>query len=110
MKFEAFPKANDQHNSEYNKLAKELFTGDAQLVHVKCEDPDGWAKIQAKIAARNQPKEDALASTSSDDPHLYVEKINMKEIDRLHCHIRAIDNDCHIVPQGSMKMNQKHEV
>jgi radial spoke head protein 9 len=34
----------------------------------------------------------------------------MKEIDRLHYHVRAIENDCAIVPIGSHKLTTKHEV
>ena len=41
---------------------------------------------------------------------LYKIKIDLKEIDRLHYHVRAIENDCHIVPKGSVKLNSKHEV
>jgi radial spoke head protein 9 len=34
----------------------------------------------------------------------------LKELDRLHYHVRAIENDCHIIPQGSVKLTPKHEV
>jgi hypothetical protein len=39
-----------------------------------------------------------------------IVKINLKEIDRLNYHLRAIENDCHIIPQGAMKLTVKHEV
>ena len=53
---------------------------------------------------------DPLASTEEEDPASKIIPINCKEVDRLHYHIRAIENDCHIVPQGSMKLTSAHEV
>jgi radial spoke head protein 9 len=53
---------------------------------------------------------DPLESTEEEDPENLIVKINLKEIDRLHYHVRAIETECHIVPQGSMKLNHKHEV
>ena len=44
------------------------------------------------------------------DPEALIVRINFKEIDRLHYHVRAVENDCHIVPHGSMKLTPKHEV
>ena len=51
-----------------------------------------------------------MASTEDDDPDSLIQKVDFKEIDRLHHHVLAIENDCHIVPQGSMKLTGKHEV
>jgi len=53
---------------------------------------------------------DPLASTEEEDLNAKIIPINCKEIDRLHYHICAIENDCHIVPQGSMKLTPAHEV
>jgi len=39
-----------------------------------------------------------------------VVKINLKEIDRLLYTVLAIENDCHIIPQGSMRLTESHEV
>lgn len=62
----------------------------------------------------NKPKpiieRDPLASTEEEDPESLIVKRDLKEIDRLHYHVRAIENDCHIIPQGSMRLNEKHEV
>ena len=41
---------------------------------------------------------DPLASTEEEDPEATVIRIDLKEVDRLHYHIRAIENDCHIIP------------
>ena len=53
---------------------------------------------------------DPLASTEEEDGADKEALINLKEIDRLHYHVLAIENDCHVVPMGSMKLNCKHEV
>lgn len=51
-----------------------------------------------------------MASTEEEDPESLIVKIDLKEIDRLFYHVRAIENDCQIVPHGSMRLNEKHEV
>lgn len=51
-----------------------------------------------------------LSSTEEVDPESLIVRINLKEIDRLLYHVRAIENDCHIIPQGSVKLTPKHEV
>jgi radial spoke head protein 9 len=49
-----------------------------------------------------------LASTVEEEEEIV--KINLKEIDRVHFHVLAIENDCHIIPQGSFKLTASHEV
>ena len=63
-----------------------------------------------KTESKTQLEKDPLASTEEEDPEAQVVRIDLKEIDRLHYHVRAIENDCHIIPQGAMKLNSKHEV
>ena len=53
---------------------------------------------------------DPLASTEEEDPKALIIPVNCKEIDRLNYHVRAIENDCHIIPHGSMKLTPAHEV
>lgn len=73
-------------------------------------------KSQEEQEAERQAREAKLAektsldSTEEEDPESLVVKVNLKEIDRLHYHIRAIETDCHIIPQGSMKLTVSHEV
>jgi len=78
------------------------------LVHKKVQDD---SKANSKAAQGKALKErDPLESTEEEDPEALIEKIDLKEVDRLLYHIMAIENDCAIVPQGSMKLTPKHEV
>jgi len=113
MKFTQFPAINDQHakgdEDEYEKLANQLFTGDPMLIIKQVEKSDAEKEADKKAKdSKSKVERDPLASTEEEKEEIV--KVNMKEVDRLHYHIRAIENDCHIIPQGSMKLNHKHEV
>lgn len=110
MKFQQFPPLNDQHVSEYNSLANLPFTGNWAKIHKVVENPEEQEALRQKREEKANREKDPLESTSEEDPESLIVKINLKEIDRLHYHVRAIENDCHIVPKGSMKLNHKHEV
>lgn len=71
---------------------------------------DANANAPAKKVVTKATERDPLASTEEEETNVVVEKVNLKEIDRLLYHVRAIESDCHIIPQGSMKLNHKHEV
>ena len=77
-------------------MANQLFKGDPMLVHKAVEVPIDPAVVAQKEAERKAREEDELASTVEEEEEII--KINLKEIDRLHYHILAIENDCHIVP------------
>lgn len=53
---------------------------------------------------------DPLASSESEDEAAKIVPVNLKEIDRVHYIVRAIENDCHVVPQGAFKLTNSHEV
>jgi len=96
MTFEQFPAVNDQPREDYDKMAGQLFKGEPLLVHKSVEvpiDPEVVAKKEAEKKAR---EEDELASTVEEEEEII--KINLKEIDRVHYHVLAIENDCHIIP------------
>ena len=89
-------------------MAGQLFKGEPMFVHKSVEvpiDPELEAKKAAEKKAR---EEDELASTVEEEEEIV--KINLKEIDRLAYHVLAIENDCHIIPQGSFKLTPNHEV
>lgn len=110
MTFESFPALNDQHRAIIDTFSSGLFLGVPNHIHRKVtkevdpEDAEAAKSIKAPV------ERDPLASTEEEDPESKVVKLDLKEIDRLHYHVRAIENDCHIVPQGSMRLNEKHEV
>ena len=74
------------------------------------EDANAYLIDIKKEEAKALIATDPLASTEEEDGADKEALINLKEIDRLHYHILAIENDCHVVPMGSMKLNCKHEV
>ena len=110
MKFQRFPALNTQHTAKVDEMANQPFSGEWDYIIEKCEDPEELEAIKQRQAERESRERDPLESTEEEDPALKSIKINFKEIDRVHYHVLAIENDCHIVPAGSMKMNIKHEL
>lgn len=87
-----------------------LFLGDPKFIHRKVQ-ADPVPEEEGVDAGKKSPEErDPLASTEEEDPESLIVRIDLKEIDRLYYHVRAIENDCHIIPQGSMRLNENHEV
>ena len=80
------------------------------FVHKSVEVPVDQAEVDRLEALRAQKEEDPLASTEEDEASTKEKLVNLKEIDRLHYHVRSIENDCHIVPMGALRLNSKHEV
>lgn len=77
-------------------MAGQLFKGEPMFVHKSVEVPIDPAVVAQKEADRKAREEDELASTIEEEEE--VVKINLKEIDRVHYHVLAIENDCHIIP------------
>ena len=108
--FRAFPALNDQHKEFYDGF-KTLLSGNPKLVH---------RQVEPVLSAENQEEEsrqkkvvkevDPLASSEEEDPNALIVPVNLKEIDRVHYLVRAIENDCHIVPQGAFKLTTSHEI
>lgn len=69
---------------------------------------EGEPEVVKKVNV--QVEKDPLASTEEEDPAAMIVKIDLKEIDRLLYHVQAIDQECHIIPQGAMKLTVTHEV
>ena len=110
MVFEPFPELNDFHLSEYDKLAKLPFKGDPKLVHKEVPKKVLTEEEKAAIEAKKTQEPDPLESTEEEDPEANIVRLDLTEINRLHYHVLAIENDCHIVPHGAMKLTTKHEV
>jgi radial spoke head protein 9 len=51
-----------------------------------------------------------LDDTEEEDPNKDFVARNLIEVDRLFYTVLAIENDCSIVPHGSFRLTEKHEV
>jgi len=106
FKFQAFPSRNDQHDDKFDQISG-LFTGDANKVIFQSEPEKAPADDEAaqQQVTKEPPKEkDPLASTEEEDPNANFVHRNFTELDRLQMTVYAIENDCHILPKGSVKM------
>lgn len=114
--FRAFPVLNDQHKDKYDKITTVL-TGNPKLVlpggqvePVKVPGEGGEGAEGDQVAKKTVKEIDPLASSEEEDPNALIVPVNMKEIDRVHYLVRAIENDCHVIPQGAIKLTTAHEV
>ena len=102
--FRAFPTLNDQHKDKYDKISTVL-TGNPKLVlpggqvePVKVPGEGGEGAEGDQVAKKTVKEIDPLASSEEEDPNALIVPVNMKEIDRVHYLVRAIENDCHVIP------------
>lgn len=133
MVFEAFPALNDYFiktaNQEaedaklkaegkegfgpfvtYETLSKLAFTGNPKLIHKEAPKKVLTQEEKDAIEAKKNKEPDPLESTEEEDPEANIERFDLTEINRLHYHVLAIENECHIVPHGAVKLTTKHEV
>lgn len=80
-----------------------------QVEPVKVPGEGGDAEAD-QVAKKTVKEIDPLASSEEEDPNALIVPVNMKEIDRVHYLVRAIENDCHVIPQGAIKLTTAHEV
>ena len=108
FEFVAFPEINTQHGDAYNKLTG-FFTGNPEHIHIKVveDKQDDEVKEDKKEQAKER---DPLEDTEEEDPMKDFVARNLIEADRLLYTVRAIENDCSIVPHGSFRLTEKHEV
>lgn len=59
---------------------------------------------------KQEKERDPLEDTEEEDPNKDFVARNLIEVDRLHYTVLAIENDCCIVPHGSFRLTEKHEV
>jgi radial spoke head protein 9 len=110
--FRPFPALNDQHKEEYDKITT-MLTGNAKLIHKKVEPEKSAGEAggeEEQVAKKTLKEIDPLASSEEEDPNAMIVPVDLKEIDRVHFLVRAIENDCHIIPHGSIKLTTSHEV
>ena len=108
--FKAFPALNDQHKDHYDDI-KTMLTGNPKLIHRKVE-PEKTAESQEQEEQQKKvvKEVDPLASSEEEDPNALIVPVDLKEIDRVQYIVRAIENDCHVIPQGAFKLTTTHEI
>lgn len=109
FKFTLLPETLEQHN-EFTEMSSP-FTGDPAHIIQNLELPkEGEGDDAAEEnKAEGEGEEDELDSSSEDEAQKIPPK-NFTELDRLSFTVKAIENDCQIVPLGSVKLIPKHEV
>ena len=107
--FKPFPALNDQHKGEYNNI-KSLIVGNPSLIHKKVEPEKAEGEEAEHEQSKLEKEVDPLASSEEEDEAAKIVPVNLKEIDRVHYIVRAIENDCQIVPSGAFKLTTSHEV
>ena len=96
---------NDQHFEAFDSI-QGLFTGDPNKVHINVvpEKPQGDDNDAAQDHVEPPKERDPLASTEEEDPNASFVPRNFTELDRLQITVYAIENDCHIMPKGAVKL------
>jgi len=111
--FKAFGALCNQHVKEVDNYTEMNFSGNPGLVHIKVEPEitpeEEEAKRIADEEAANKPV-NPLDSTEEEDAAAAFVPVNFTELDRLHYVVCSIENDCHIMPKGAVKMTDQHEV
>ncbi len=106
FEFHPFPEINSQHGDHYNKLTG-FFKGDPELIIHKVVDETQEEEVKV---VKTEKERDPLEDTEEEDPNKDFVARNLIEVDRLHYTVLAIENDCSIVPHGSFRLTEKHEV
>lgn len=111
FKFQEMPETLEQHNEHVNKY-NDFFTGDPAKILENLEAPADEGEGEAKDAGANEGEGDNAKEmeSESEDDEVGIPPKNMTELDRLAFVVMAIENDCQIVPIGSIKLTPLHEV
>lgn len=106
--FKKFRELNTQHKEKYNSI-QGGFKGDGKHVYIQVDGhrEEGEEAVKEE---KSEKERDPLADTSEEDPMKDFIPRNLTEEDRLLYTVHAVENDCSIVPKGSFRMTQEHEV
>lgn len=78
--------------------------------HIYCKTVEEKEEEEVKEVDEEVKERDPLEDTEEEDPEKDFVARNLTEVDRLYYTVLAIENDCHIVPHGSFRLTEKHEV
>lgn len=113
FKFQELPEILEQHTEYINKY-NDFFSGDPNKILENLESPAAEGEGEAaKHDEGNEGEGGENAKdidTESEDDEIKIPPKNMTELDRLTFVVLAIENDCQIVPIGSIKLTPLHEV
>jgi radial spoke head protein 9 len=113
FKFDELPETLEQHCEHINKY-NDFFSGDPAKILENLESPAGEGEgDDAKEPQKDEGEGDANAKdldTESEDDEVKVPPKNLTELDRLAFVVKAIENDCQVIPIGSIKLTPLHEV
>ena len=112
-KFQELPETLEQHTEYVNKY-NDFFTGDHTKILENLETPAGEGEGDAQPDADQNEGEGGENAkdidTESEEDEVKIPPKNLTELDRLAFVVLAIENDCQILPVGSIKLTPLHEV
>lgn len=110
-KFQEMPETLEQHGEYINKY-NDFFSGESAKILESLEAPGGEGEGDEKPAEtpEGEGEENKDLDTESEDDEIKIPPKNLTELDRLAFVVLAIENDCQIVPIGSVKLTPLHEV
>ena len=98
---------------EYINKYNDFFTGDHAKILENLEAPAGEGEgdaAQEENQEEGEGNDNKELDSSSEDDEVKVPPKNLTELDRLAFVVKAIENDCQVVPLGSIKLTPLHEV
>lgn len=86
-----------------------------KLQNQKEGDAEEEPPVEEEPAAEEDEEEGGAAkkakdSDESEEEEIKVPKRNLTELNRLAIVVNAIENDCHMCPEGAFKMTPRHEL
>jgi radial spoke head protein 9 len=105
--FKQFREINTQHKDVYDTITAP-FSGDSTLIYGEPVETEENQRDQD--TEQNAGEVDPLEDTPPEDLNKGFKPRNLIEEDRLLYTVLAVENDCHIVPHGSFRLTQDHEV
>ena len=74
------------------------------------DDPVEEPPVEDEEGEDGEGEKKAKDSDESEEEEIKVPKRNLTELNRLAVVVHAIENDCHLCPQGAFKMTPRHEL
>ncbi|KAL4462089.1 hypothetical protein ABPG74_000934 [Tetrahymena malaccensis] len=102
--FDELPEINLEYRAQVDSF-RNLFTGDHKFVLIPLPEDQ-----QAEEQNQEQPEGEEKPEDSDEEENIKVKPKAFTELDRLAYVVRAIENDCALVPVGAFKLTPTHEL